>query len=126
MTPTLAVMRIVSPAKSTKVSRPASVEPGLEMTTANFCGWAAGPTGLMALITGRYVLPQPARKATAAVRTANREPELAANREADLAAERMDWKRLRPGRDCVFPAASILAKCKTAPAMVLVFTMLKA
>jgi hypothetical protein len=27
--------------------------PVVEMTTANFCGCAAGPTGLMALTTGR-------------------------------------------------------------------------
>jgi len=27
--------------------------PVVEMTTANFCGWAAGPTGLMAETTGR-------------------------------------------------------------------------
>jgi len=27
--------------------------PVLDMATANFCGWAAGPTGLMALTTGR-------------------------------------------------------------------------
>ena len=32
---------------------------------------------------------------------------------------------LRRGRDCVFPAASILAKCKTAPTLLLVLTMLK-
>jgi len=47
---------MVSPEKSTKVSRPGvglAGVPVLEMATANFCGWAAGPTGLMALTTGR-------------------------------------------------------------------------
>jgi hypothetical protein len=31
----------------------AAAAPVEEMTTANFCGCAAGPTGLMALTTGR-------------------------------------------------------------------------
>ncbi len=53
MTPMLAVMRTVSPEKSTKVTRPGRlVVPVVEMATANFCGWAAGPTGLMAADDG--------------------------------------------------------------------------
>jgi len=31
----------------------AAAEPVVAIATANFCGWAAGPTGLMALTTGR-------------------------------------------------------------------------
>ncbi len=49
-------MRTVSPEKSTKVTRPGvglAVVPVVEIATANFCGCAAGPTGLMALTTGR-------------------------------------------------------------------------
>jgi hypothetical protein len=52
-TPMLAVMRTVSPAKSTMVTRPGLVVPVVETTMANFCGWAAGPTGLIAVTTGR-------------------------------------------------------------------------
>src|ERR1700677_767078 len=116
-----AVMRAVSPEKSTKVTRPGSVVLGAEMATANFCGCAAGPTGLMALTTGRKLLPHPATKVKRAAA------------KAILDAARMDWvpklrvakgwatnrRGLRRGRDCVFPAASILAKCKTAPTLLL-------
>jgi hypothetical protein len=35
------------------VTRPGVVGPVLEMTTAYFAGWAEGPTGLMAVTTGR-------------------------------------------------------------------------
>jgi hypothetical protein len=37
----------------------------------------------------------------------------------------MDRKARRGGRDGVFPSASILAKCKTAPALVLVLAKLR-
>ena len=46
-------MRTESPEKSTNVTRPGAVGLGLEMATAYFAGCAAGPTGLMALTTGR-------------------------------------------------------------------------
>jgi hypothetical protein len=124
---------MLSPEKSTKVTSPGDVPPGEEIATANFCGCAAGPTGLMALTTGRYVLPQPA---TSVSRVAAR---------ANLDVARTVWgakagkvkvrgaktwttnrKGLRRGRDCVLAAASILAKCKTAPTLLLVLTKLKA
>ena len=61
----LAVMITESPEKSTKVTRPGRPLPGLEMATAYLLGWAAGPTGLIALMTGRYWFPQPTSAATA-------------------------------------------------------------
>ena len=64
----------MSPAKSTAVNRPSELAAvGWETATANFSGWPAGPTGPMALTTGRYWLPQPTVESTAAklsVRTA--------------------------------------------------------
>jgi hypothetical protein len=43
----------VSPEKSTKVARPFAVGLGLETATAYLVGCEAGPTGLIALTTGR-------------------------------------------------------------------------
>ncbi len=49
----LAVMTTESPEKSTKVARPGRPGPGLEMATAYLVAKAAGPTGLIAEMTGR-------------------------------------------------------------------------
>ena len=134
---------MLSPEKSTKVTSPGDVPPGEEIATANFCGCAAGPTGLMALTTGRYVLPQPATSVSRVAAKANLD---AARRvwDADRKGAKAGkvkvekgkvrgaktWatnrKGLRRGRDCVLAAASILAKCKTAPTLLLVLTKLKA
>src|SRR5258708_5231158 len=123
----LTVMRTVSPEKSTKVARPGvgwAVVPVVEMATANFCGCAAGPTGVMALTTGREVLPQP----IADVRAVAAKTNLNGDRRA-CGGDRRALARYRTarwcGRDWVFASASILAKCKTTPAMVLVLAMLK-
>jgi hypothetical protein len=43
----------VSPEKSTIVSNPLEVGPALDIANAYFCGCPAGPTGLIALTTGR-------------------------------------------------------------------------
>jgi hypothetical protein len=48
------VERTLSPAKSTEVRRPGEVLLGLEIAMAYLAGWPAGPTGPMALTTGRY------------------------------------------------------------------------
>jgi hypothetical protein len=48
-----------------------------------------------------------------------------ANLNGDRRACTADRTARRCGRDWVFVSASILAKCKTAPAMVLVLAMLK-
>jgi hypothetical protein len=47
------LIRTVSPEKSTIVRRPGLVELGLETAIAYLVGWPAGPTGLIALTTGR-------------------------------------------------------------------------
>ena len=65
----------------------------------------------MALTTGRYVLPHPVTTASGAIaraRTATRD-------------QRVDWV----GRGLVFPFASNIAKCKTAPTMLLLLAMLR-
>src|ERR1700730_11309628 len=48
-----------------------------------------------------------------------------ANLDGDRRACATDRTARRCGRDWVFPSASILAKCKTAPALVLVLAMHK-
>ena len=48
-----------------------------------------------------------------------------ANLNGDRRACTADRTARRCGRDWVFPSASILAKCKTAPALMLVLAMLR-
>ncbi len=48
------VVITVSPEKSMKVTRPGAVGLGMETAAAYLVGCPAGPTGLMALTTGRY------------------------------------------------------------------------
>jgi hypothetical protein len=75
----------------------------------------------MAVTTGRYVLPHPASEAEAAATRANRTADRAVDRIPDRATDRKE----RDPCGCVFASDSILAKCKTAPAMLLVLAMLK-
>jgi hypothetical protein len=44
---------------------PGVVGEGAETTSASDEGWAAGPEGLIGVITDRYALPQPAIRAAA-------------------------------------------------------------
>jgi hypothetical protein len=48
------------------VATPGVVGEGAETTIASELGCAGGPLGLMGVTTGRYWLPQPATRATAA------------------------------------------------------------
>src|ERR1700746_1306415 len=98
-------MRTVSPEKSTKVTRPGAVALGVEMATANFCGCAAGPTGLMALTTGREVWRQPMKDAIAAAAKANLNGDRRVWAE-DRRACGSDRTGRRRGRDWVFASAS--------------------
>jgi hypothetical protein len=68
------------------------------------------------------LLPQPVTNASNVAVKATPKTNLDATRTVCAAGR----KGLRLGRDCVFSAASILAKCKTTPTMVPVLTMLKA
>ena len=111
------------------VIRPGVVAPVLETATAYFCGWPAGPTGLIAVMTGRYWLPQPSRAARV-------RPAAALRREPDR-LERPAWPAVVlgvavAGEDAIGPAALLAgvrtdvlsAGCKTAPTEMLVLGFL--